>query len=79
MIGSIPQANNPSNSPINFDVKEQDFGEDEKGIPVAGKYPYPNGSTGNAIGEYLIPPNSGTYVLGSVNGAIQWIATESCE
>jgi hypothetical protein len=34
---------------------------------------------GNAIGEYLIPPNSGTYVLGSVDGNIQWIATEDCD
>jgi hypothetical protein len=24
------------------------------------------------------PPTSGTYVLGSINGAIQWIATENC-
>jgi hypothetical protein len=24
-------------------------------------------------------PTSGTYVLGSVNGTLQWIATESCE
>jgi len=24
------------------------------------------------------PPASGTYVLGSVNGTIQWLATEAC-
>lgn len=24
------------------------------------------------------PPSSGTHVLGAVNGAIQWIATEEC-
>lgn len=24
------------------------------------------------------PPSSGTYVLGAVNGAIQWLATEAC-
>lgn len=24
------------------------------------------------------PPESGTYVLGSVNGTIQWLATEAC-
>ena len=25
------------------------------------------------------PPASGTYVLGSVNGVVQWLATEACE
>ncbi len=25
------------------------------------------------------PPGSGTYVLGSVGGSLQWIATEACE
>lgn len=24
------------------------------------------------------PPSSGTYVLGAINGAVQWIATEQC-
>ena len=24
------------------------------------------------------PPSSGTYVLGSVNGTVQWLATEAC-
>jgi len=29
--------------------------------------------------EYIPnPPNTGTYVLGSVEGAIQWIETEEC-
>jgi hypothetical protein len=62
----------------NFDVKEQAFTGTQKGIPVAGRYPYPGGSEGNAIGEYKIPPQTGTHVLGSVNGVIQWIATEAC-
>lgn len=78
----MPQAqsqNSATGSGVNFDVKEQSFGENEKGIPVAGRYPYPRGGGGSAIGEYLIPPNSGTYVLGSVNGSLQWIATEDCE
>jgi len=26
----------------------------------------------------LTPPGNGTYVLGSVNGRVQWIATEDC-
>lgn len=25
------------------------------------------------------PPASGTYVLGSINGAVQWLATEACD
>lgn len=77
----MPQAqsqNSATGSGVNFDVKEQSFG-DEKGIPVAGRYPYPNGGEGSAIGEYLIPPSSGTYVLGSIGGVIQWIATEDCD
>lgn len=68
-----------SGSPINFDVKEQNFDAGQFGVPIAGKYSYPNGSEGNAIGEYSVPPSSGTYVLGSIGGVIQWIATESCE
>lgn len=28
--------------------------------------------------SWVAPPASGTYVLGSVDGAIQWIATEEC-
>lgn len=79
MIPSSPAQNISTGQPVNFDVKEQQFGDDEYGIPVAGKYPYPNGTSGSAIGEYKIPPSSGTYVLGAINGVIQWIATESCE
>jgi hypothetical protein len=26
----------------------------------------------------LTPPSNGTYVLGAVNGRVQWIATEDC-
>ena len=31
-------------------------------------------------GWYLdvVPPSNGTYVLGAVNGQVQWIATEDC-
>jgi hypothetical protein len=70
--------NNSSSNPINLDVKEQSFSDAQKAIPLAGKYEYPNGEKGNAIGEYLIPPSGGTFVLASVNGAIQWLATEDC-
>jgi hypothetical protein len=79
MNSSAPTINTGQAVATNFDVKEQAFEENEKGIPIAGKYSYPNGSTGNAIGEYKIPPSTGTHVLGSINGVIQWIATEACD
>jgi hypothetical protein len=66
-------SNQSTTLPVNFDVKEQAFSASEKGIPIAGNY-----DSRNAIGEYQIPPSSGTYVLGSVNGAIQWIETQGC-
>jgi hypothetical protein len=78
-MNSAPILNSGNALRINLDVKEQNFEGNEKGIPIAGRYPYPRGGEGNAIGEYQIPPPSGTYVLGSVNGAIQWIATEACD
>lgn len=31
------------------------------------------------ISRYIKPPTSGTYILGSVNGSIQWIGTQDCE
>jgi hypothetical protein len=33
---------------------------------------------GNKIKVIAAPPSTGTHVLGSVGGAIQWIATEEC-
>lgn len=75
---SQPQ-NYSTASGVNLDVKEQNFNSGQYGVPIAGRYPYPRGGDGNAIGEYKIPPSSGTYVLGAINGAIQWIATESCD
>lgn len=66
-------SNQSTTLPVNFDVKEQEFSGNDKGIPIAGKY-----GSRSAIGEYQIPPSSGTYVLGSVGGTIQWIETENC-
>lgn len=40
-----------------------------------GQLAYWNGSDYVA---FSAPPGSGTYVLGSVGGTIQWIATEEC-
>jgi hypothetical protein len=37
-----------------------------------------NGQALPAIGDYTKPPSSGTFVLGSKNGQIQWIATQDC-
>jgi len=79
MTPKADSQNYSTSSGVNFDVKEQQFEDNEYGIPVAGKYQYPNGELGSAIGEYKIPPSSGTYVLGSIGGVIQWIATESCD
>jgi len=69
---------------VNFDVKEQKFEENQQGIPIAGRYrfPTPPGQPekfGSAIGEYQVAPESGTYVLGSIDGKIKWIATDACE
>ena len=47
-------------------------------IPI-GKQTDVNGKSIPAIPDFSKAPNSGTYVLGSINGSIQWIATENCE
>lgn len=73
-----PKTNQTTAPGFNFDVKEHVFGANQKGIPVAGKYSGASGTV-NAIGEYLIPPSSGTYVLASIGGTIQWLATEECQ
>jgi hypothetical protein len=79
MKANAPIINSGQAVATNFDVKEQKFNGDQKGIPIAGDYSGVSGWKGSAIGEYKIPPQSGTYVLGSVNGNIQWIATEACD
>lgn len=73
-----PKANSQNystSSGVNFDVKEQDFGQNEKAIPIAGKYSYPKGGDGSAIGEYKIAPQTGGSLLGSNSGSIDWIST----
>lgn len=47
-------------------------------IPI-GKQTDVNGKSIPAIPEFSKAPSSGTYVLGSINGSIQWIATQDCE
>lgn len=46
-------------------------------IPIA-KQTQLNGQSIPAIPDFSEAPSNGTYVLGSINGTIQWIATESC-
>jgi hypothetical protein len=79
MKSNAPTINTGNAVATNFDVKEQNFSGSQKGIPIAGRYSGAGGWSGSAIGEYKIPPQSGTFVLGSINGAIQWIATEACD
>jgi hypothetical protein len=48
-------------------------------IPI-GKQTNVNGKSIPAIPDFTSKaPLSGTYVLGSINGSIQWIATEDCD
>lgn len=47
-------------------------------IPI-GKQTDVNGKSIPAIPEFSKAPSSGTYVLGSINGSIQWISTQDCE
>jgi hypothetical protein len=48
-------------------------------IPI-GKQTNVNGQDIPAIPNFTTrAPASGTYVLGSINGSIQWIATENCD
>jgi hypothetical protein len=79
MKANAPIINSGQAVATNFDVKEQKFTGNQKGVPIAGNYSGVSGWSGSAIGEYKIPPQSGTFVLGSINGAIQWIATEACD
>lgn len=45
-----------------------------------GVYEETSGAQGHRQRRLKIPtpPSAGTYVLGSVNGTIQWVATEEC-
>lgn len=55
-----------------------DFVEGAQYVPIASLATV-NGAREPAISQYLNPPSSGTFVLGSINGSIQWIATEDCD
>ena len=53
------------------------FEENAQYLPI-GKQTDVNGKSIPAIPEFTKAPSEGTYVLGSINGTIQWIATEDC-
>lgn len=56
-----------------------DFEDGAQYLPIAGKQQI-NGASEPVIGSYTPKaPGSGTFVLGSVDGFIQWIATETCQ
>jgi hypothetical protein len=67
------------------DVKTKGGNPDIKYPPNAGKQavafsrPGVGSNGGPLIDSWAEAPNSGTYVLASVNGSIQWIATLDCD
>ncbi len=71
---------NSNNTAKQLDVRiPNNFVSGRSYIPVAQMNSV-NGAMIPAIGQYTAEaPTSGTYVLGSKNGQIQWIATEDCD
>lgn len=71
--------NDGNNSSKQLDIKiPTDFQSGKNYIPLAQLNTI-NGQQLPAIGNYSTPPSTGTFVLGSVNGSIQWIATQDCQ
>ena len=78
MDNSNPQ-NQQAGSVENMQIKiPASFDSGGQYIPI-GKQTDVNGKSIPAIPEFSKAPSSGTYVLGSINGSIQWIATQDCE
>jgi|LauGreDrversion4_2_1035121.scaffolds.fasta_scaffold168270_3 hypothetical protein len=65
-------SNQTNGFPVNFDVKEQAFSENEKGIPIAGNY-----GGRSAIGEYINLPKGGSYIVAVVDGSLSFIEAPS--
>jgi hypothetical protein len=59
-------------------VKIQEFDSGGQYVPI-GRKTNLNGKDINAIPEFRKAPTLGTYVLGSINGVIQWLPTEACD
>lgn len=62
----------------------EQFDLNGKSIPAIPKFLDPPNSGGILISNggqlsWLSTPSGGTYVLGSVGGTPQWLATESCD
>ena len=68
-----------NNLATQMDVKiPGNFQQGQSYIPIA-QLNTVNGQQVPAIGQYTAnAPSSGTYVLGSIDGSIQWIATQDC-
>jgi hypothetical protein len=54
------------------------FERGKKYIPIAQITPV-NAMSVPAINQYSAVPQSGTYVLGSVDGELKWIETSECQ
>jgi len=78
MDNSVTQ-NQQASSVENMQIKmPTSFDPGGQYIPI-GKQTNVNGKDIPAIPDFTSKaPASGTYVLGSINGSIQWIATEDC-
>lgn len=72
--------NTTSANAANLNVKiPNNFVEGAEYLGIAGLTNV-NGAQEPAIHKYTPrAPQKGTYVLGSINGSIQWIATEDCD
>lgn len=64
------------NLPGNPDMKYPPNNEGRQALPFSRPGVGFNG--GPLVDSWAEAPSSGTYVLASINGVIQWIATEAC-
>ena len=77
MDNSVTQ-NQQASSVENMQIRmPSSFDNGGQYIPI-GKQTNLNGRSIPAIPDFSKAPSSGTFVLGSINGSIQWIATEAC-
>jgi hypothetical protein len=79
MMTPSPNNQQTSASIENMQIKiPSSFEANAQYLPI-GKQTNVNGKSIPAIPEFTKAPSEGTYVLGSIDGQIQWIATEDCE
>jgi hypothetical protein len=74
MNTGAPTINLGNTLSVNFDVKEQLFTGNQKGIPIAGNYTGVSGWSGSAIGEYKTAPQSGNGLFESISGTPGWLS-----